>query len=234
MKQPHPTQLAILKKLLFAPALKYSDAKPSHEMENNTFDFHLNQLIQAKYIIKENNIYKLTNEGKEYANRMDTDKTVITKQAKVSLLIFCYKIIENQTYIMIFTRLKQPFYGCQGMPSGKVMYGESITEAATRELYEETKLVGEPNIAKVRHYLVKDKTTGELLEDKIMFSCIFKDPTGEIVAGDEGKYEWVEVQDLDAYIQKPFEAWWKEDFAELLNFNGIQKIEEITHVVENF
>jgi hypothetical protein len=45
MKQLHPIQLKILKKLLFAPQLKYTELKPEEHIENNQLSFHLNTLI---------------------------------------------------------------------------------------------------------------------------------------------------------------------------------------------
>src|SRR3989344_2695226 len=87
MRQLHPIQLRILKKLLFADGLRYTQIKPDPEMENNQFDFHLDQLIKERLVVKQNGIYQLTSVGKEYANRMDTDQVVISKQAKISAWI---------------------------------------------------------------------------------------------------------------------------------------------------
>jgi hypothetical protein len=123
MKQLHPIQLQIMKKLLLSPTLRYGEMKPNPDMENNQFDFHLDQLINGNYIKKEDGIYSLTSFGKEYANRMDTDTVAIMKQAKVSAIVLPVKIVNSKKYYLIYTRLKQPFYGCQGFMSGKVSYG---------------------------------------------------------------------------------------------------------------
>lgn len=42
--------------------------------------------------------------------------------------------------ILMIRREFEPFRGLWGLPGGKVRYGESLAEAAERELYEETNL----------------------------------------------------------------------------------------------
>jgi 8-oxo-dGTP pyrophosphatase MutT (NUDIX family) len=234
MKQIHTIQLQILKKMLFKKEARYSEIKPSKNMENNQFDFHLSQLTKAGYVKKSEGKYSLTNLGKEYANRMDTDIVLIARQAKVSVLL-C-PVRNNMTEYLIYTRLKQPFYGCQGFMSGKVKYGERIIEAASRELQEETGLLGNPVIFCIKHYLVTDKKTGELLEDKILFYCKVNNPTGKIRPHNEGKYEWVKLNDLPSYVTNHFESYkvFKSDLDELNSFDGNIKFQEIVHPSEKF
>jgi ADP-ribose pyrophosphatase YjhB (NUDIX family)/predicted transcriptional regulator len=234
MKQQHLTQTGILKKLLFAESLRYTELKPSQDIENNTFDFHLDQLINQGFITKKDSSYSLTNSGKEFAGLIDTDKTVFTKQAKVSVLLFATKQINNKKHYLLYTRLKQPFYGTQGLISGKVGWGEKITETAERELFEESGLKGKAEIAIMRHYLVKNKDTKELLEDKLMFFCVFREPTGEIVESAEGKYEWVEENNLENYVTNPVDELWKENLSRLDKFNGTQAIEEYEQFTDKF
>jgi 8-oxo-dGTP diphosphatase len=46
--------------------------------------------------------------------------------------------------VLLVKRGKAPCRGCWAIPGGHVEYGESLAEAAKRELYEETKIVAEP------------------------------------------------------------------------------------------
>lgn len=236
MKQLHNIQLGILKRLLFAPSLKYVRMKPNPEMENNQFDFHLNQLIEDGYIVKEEKGYCLTNFGKEYANRMDTEQTVIAKQSKISAWVCCVRIVGGKRQYLIYTRLKQPFYGCQGFMSGKVRYGEKVLEGAKRELKEETGLEGSPQIVSIKHFLVFDRTTNELVEDKFMFLCLVKNPLGELRAHDEGLYEWVFENKLKGYVTNHFESWgaFEKQLEEIRSFRGKIKLEEIDHQSDKF
>lgn len=236
MKQLHNIQLEILKQLLFAPSLRYAKLKPNPEMENNQFDFHLNQLIDGGYIVKKEKGYCLTNFGKEYANRMDTEQTIIAKQSKISAWVCCVRTIGGNKQYLIYTRLKQPFYGCQGFMSGKVAYGEKVLEAAKRELKEETGLEGTAQIVSIKHFLVFDKQTNDLVEDKFMFLCLVKEPKGKLKPNNEGNYEWVDENKLKQYVTNHFESWkaFEKQLEEIKSFKGKIQLEEIDHWSEKF
>lgn len=236
MRQLHETQLQILKKLLFAAELRYAQIKPDPEMENNQFDFHLDQLVDGGYIAKKEKGYSLTNFGKEYANRMDTEEVLIAKQSKISAWVCCIREEKERKQYLIYTRLKQPFYGCQGFMSGKVKYGEKIIDAAKRELREETGLEGEPKIVNAKHFLVYDKETNGLVEDKFMYLCVVRNPTGELRPHVEGLYRWVDELDVKKFITNPFEP--IGEFLKYLRqadgFDGQVTIEEIDHWSDKF
>ena len=205
MKQLHYIQRQILNKLLFSEGLKFSELKPDEKLENNQFTFHLKELLRARLIQKEKNIYKLTIKGKEYANTMDTDNAQVMKQAKVSAISCLIKKTKGGYEYLIYTRLKQPFFGRQGFPSGKVKWGERITDACKREMEEETGLSIKPELFKISHQMVFKIPGHELIEDKIFFFFRALNPKGKLIPNNEGKYEWVAEKDLNEYIKKPFE-----------------------------
>jgi predicted transcriptional regulator len=91
MKELHPIQLNILKNLLFSKSSSYSQGKPDPEMENNQYQFHLEQLIKDGLIEKNVKSYCLTTKGKEFAGRINTDQVKITKQAKISVNVGCVR-----------------------------------------------------------------------------------------------------------------------------------------------
>lgn len=236
MKQLHNIQLQILKKLLFAQELRYTDLKPNPRMENNQFNFHLDQLIDKGFIHKGIKLYSLTNAGKEYANRMDTDKDFIARQSKLSTWICCTRIKNNHLQYLIHTRLKQPFYGCQGFMTGKVKYGEKVVNSARRELKEETGLEGNPEIVFIKHYLVFDKNSKGLVEDKFMFMCRVKNPKGRLKTGNEGTYEWVNEKNLKSYVANHFENYsaFQEQIKMIKNFKGNITLEEVNYLSKKF
>lgn len=237
MKQLHELQLKILKNLLFARDLKYTELKPSKEIENNQFDFHLDKLIELGFITKtEDKRYSLTQKGKEYANTIDTDKIQVQKQAKIGAIVIGIKNLETEPEYLVYTRLKQPFYGCQGLMSGKVAYGEKVVETAKRELKEEANLDGDPEIVSITHFRVFDEDTKELIEDKFFYYCRVVDPKGEIVSNEEGKFEWVRESEVEKYLTNPFGT--IERFHQEVNlaksFNGNVHVEEIDHYTKKF
>jgi 8-oxo-dGTP pyrophosphatase MutT (NUDIX family)/predicted transcriptional regulator len=199
----HFIQMSILKKLLFAESLKFSELRPDNNVENNLLTFHLDRLIKDGLVQKTEDGYKLTPTGKEFANRMDTDNNKVQRQGKISALQCCYRNINGELEFLVYTRLKHPFYGCQGYPSGKVQYGEQVIAASKRELLEETGLIGDPEIFMIDHYIVyKDN---ELVEDKYFYFCRYLNPTGELTQSEEGKFEWVKESELDKVWTKPAE-----------------------------
>lgn len=239
MTDLHYLQILILKKLLFATSLTFSELRPSEEIENNKLDFHLKQLQNFKLIIKLEDKYSLTNQGKEFANRMDTESSSMKRHGKTSVILSCLRNLDSQDpEYLVYTRLKQTFYGAQGSPSGKIWWGEKPVDVAIRELKEETNLeVSQtPELYKIEHNFTVDKKTGDILEDKYFFCFRIVDPIGEIVESKEGKYEWVKFSSLEEYITKPFST--KERiisfFNEAKNFDGDLKYIEFENVTDKF
>lgn len=236
MKPLHNYQLEILKRLLFSESLRYTEMKPEQEMENNQFNFHLTQLMEKGYIQKKASVYSLTTTGKEFANRIDTDDIKIKMQAKLSIWICCKRTTENGVEFLIGTRRKHPFFGKQGFMAGKIRRGESVEEAAMRELKEESNLDGDPQLVMIRHYRVYDQETKELLEDKFMFLCLVENPTGKIKPNAEVELSWIADSEIEEKVQEPFET--KEHLRELLdtvkNFNGSISFLEFQQFTKNF
>jgi len=160
----HEFQLLILRELLFKPGARFRDLNKSG-VTNDHFSFHINRLLDEALITKTSGKYYLTVKGKEFANRMDTEKLEIEKQAKVAIALFAIRGSGKKKEYLIHKRLKEPFYGWYGSHSGKVRWGETPLQAAIREFKEETGLSGNFIHKGIVHYhhFYKD---GKLLEDK--------------------------------------------------------------------
>lgn len=191
----HKHQMIILRTLLLQPDAGFAELQKRMQVESDAANFHIKQLMHAGYADKNNEgRYTLTRRGKEYANRMDTDQHVIEKQPKLSVVL----IIENDDgKILAQQRLKQPYYGYWGRPTGKIGWGEKITEAAARELLEETGLTAELEMKGLYHKIDIVKGSGELLEDKYFCLVYGKQPSGELIAEDEGHHNaWLTHEEL--------------------------------------
>lgn len=227
MKDLHKYQAAILKKFIFQKELGYSEMKPTKTMENNKFQFHLDKLKEIGLLEKIGDKYKLTKEGKKITGRMDSKKAIIRQQMKVGVGIIATRDKNNAKEYLIFTRLKIPFFECQGFMAGKVELGEKIIDAARREFNEETQLDGTPVMVGTNHYLTKQN--GETVDDLLLFFCWINNPTGKLKGSKEGKYEWVSEANLEKYITKTFqdkEKFFKE-IALVKDFQGSTSIHEI-------
>lgn len=200
----HPAQVAILHALLFRASASFAELQKASELSSDHFNFHLKQMIEQKLVTKNNDgAYLLTPAGKEYANRFDTDERVVERQPKVAVLL----LIENADgRLLCQQRLKQPFYGFWGRPTGKIRWGETILQAAARELMEETNLEADLTFKKVYHKLDYNKETNELLEDKIFFIIHGTNPRGELRKEfDGGRNEWFSADEVNQQ-EKVFEG----------------------------
>lgn len=164
MNDLNPIQMSILKELLFKPNSRFTNLNEA-KISSDQFSYHLRSLIELGLVEKKDGLYVLTLQGKEFANRMDTAVNKIEKQPKVSVLIVPIKIVKGKKMYLISTRLKEPYYGFKGFMTGKIRFGETVEEAAQRELMEETGLKGKIKHCFVLHEMVYKKD-GEMLEDK--------------------------------------------------------------------
>lgn len=184
----HEAQMKILRHLLLREDAGFAELQKQTDLTSDHANFHIKKLVAEGYIEKHTNAYQLTRNGKEYANRMDTDDNVIEKQPKLSVVL----VIENNNgEFLAQQRLKQPYYGFWGMPTGKVRWGETTLEAAARELLEETGITAKLRVSGFFHKLDYDKDTGDLLEDKYFCVVHGTSPSGDLINDDEGHHnEW--------------------------------------------
>lgn len=191
--QLHSAQTVILRELLFHPSVKFAGLQKMTGMESDHFTFHLQKLVDLGLVEKlSRGVYALTQKGKEYANKLDTDNNTIERQPKVAVILVAEREHNGKQQFIFQERLKQPYYGFWGCPTGKVRWGETISETAARELMEETGLTAEHRVAGVYHELVYAQETGEQLEDKIFFVVHCTNPKGTLVKEFEGGHnEWM-------------------------------------------
>lgn len=191
----HEAQMKILRHLLLSPAAGFAKLQKQTGMSSDHANFHVKKLIDVGYIQRDEDAgYSLTRAGKEYANRMDTDDNVIEKQPKLSVAL----IIENEDGdFLAQRRLKQPYYGFWGRPTGKIKWGETFLAAAERELMEETGLSATLSVAGFYHKMDFDKESGDMLEDKLFVLIYGHSPVGELIIDAEGHHnEWLSDKEL--------------------------------------
>lgn len=181
--EAHTAQMRVLRTLLIERSASFAQLSRAMELSSDHANFHIKKLVAAEMVQRVPRAYgqyELTRKGKEYANRMDTDELVIEKQPKLVVDIG----IEHDGKFIFQERKKQPYYGYWGFPTGKIRWGETILEAAARELLEETGLTAELRIVGTYHKLDRDET-GALLEDKYLILVHGTNPRGELMKDTE-------------------------------------------------
>lgn len=213
----HDSQTIILRHLLFSASANFAELQKQTELTSDHFNFHLKKLIETGYVTKQDGAYILTSKGKEYANRLDTDENEIERQPKISVVLVVERNNNGRREFLAQQRLKQPYYGFWGRLGGKLRWGESFEEAATRELKEETNLDAEfvfKMIFRKRDYRKSNHT---LLEDKVFVIMYTNAAAGELAQEFEGGYnEWLTQEEFIAK-EKTFES--ARDFIDLVD-NG--------------
>jgi len=168
--QIHEAQTSILRELLFLPAAGFAELQKPTGLTSDHFTFHISRLVELGLVERvARGKYRLTVKGKEYANRLDTDNNTVERQPKTAVLLLVERVREGRIEYVFQQRLKHPYFGFWGRPTGKIRWGETIVQCAERELMEETGLNADCRVLGVYHELTQEKGSGELLEDKIFF-----------------------------------------------------------------
>lgn len=198
-KTLHPAHVAILHVLLFRPDARFGELQKASELSSDHFNFYLKQLLGQDFVTKnDRGAYHLTQKGKEFANRFDTDERKVERQPKVAVCLLIYHADGRQ---LVQQRLKQPFYGYWGRPTGKIRWGETILDAAARELKEETNLEADLSFQSIYHKMDYNQETSEMLEDKIFFVIDCNNVRGDLIQEFEGgRNTWMTLQE---YISQP-------------------------------
>lgn len=193
----HPVQARILVALLFKPEAKFTELLRKTHLTSDHFSFHVNKLSELGLVKKSHdNSYQLTPTGKEFANRFDTEKTKVERQAKIGVLIVCVKKKGKTKQYLVHQRLKQPYYGFYGFVSGKIPWGETTIETARRELKEETGLSAELKFVGIEHKMDYSEKN-ELLEDKYFFIFKGEKPKGNLIKKFKGgKSIWMSYKKI--------------------------------------
>ena len=133
----HKLQQHILVELIRHDDRRYADLKPG-DVEGNLFMYHLRSLMKAGWVTKRaDGRYELTADGLRYADGLSLTTLAPRAQPRIVTLIVARNA--KGEYLLL-RRKRQPMLGMVGFPYGKVHLGESIGQAAARELKEKTGL----------------------------------------------------------------------------------------------
>ncbi|MEO7617979.1 MAG: NUDIX domain-containing protein [Candidatus Saccharibacteria bacterium] len=222
----HDAQISILRELLFVKSAGYAVLQKPTGLASDHFNFHIGRLVELGLVEKVGRgEYKLSTKGKEYANKLDTDNKTIERQPKVAVLLAVEREIDGERQLLFQERLKNPYYGYYGFPSGKLRWGETITQGAARELLEETNLEAELEIMGLYHeHTFVDEET-DPIEDKMFFVVHCTKVQGDLVERFEGgRNVWLTIPQARK-LEKKYTSF--ETELEMITAGKIRFVEEL-------
>ena len=106
-------------------------------------------------------------------------------------------VVLHQDQVLLVQRSKQPDRGLWGFPGGHLEWGETVLEAAQRELFEETSIIAES-----LHYLdnldlLRRDDAGDVVSHYLLVGVACRYQSGEPTAGDDAlDARWFPVEQI--------------------------------------
>lgn len=194
-------QRHILTKLLrSSEPMRYREMKPD-DVENDLYNYHLQFLVKKGLVEKVESKYTLSDYGKKFVveiNPIDA-KGQLQEKFKVNVLANLIKVEGSKILVLNQIRKRHPFYGQHTTVGGNLHKGESITNAAARNLFEKTGLTAEFTlVGNVRRAIFESDKN--VFNDMIFYICVSDKFEGKLISENEyGENYWDTIENT---IQK--------------------------------
>jgi hypothetical protein len=201
-KFDHHIQADIFAKLRASSSLRYRDLKDP-ALESSQFMYHLKELIKLGLVEKfDRGTYRLSKKGMSLAQHFSSEKNALRQGVLSYTMIYIRS--ETGKWLLV-KRRKQPYYDYYATLSGKIHVGESLEQAAIREL----SILGLPDLKPVYKGYVSILISGKVIETHITGPVWFIDNCSEINTADvtERSLVWANWHELP---YKDFIPGWKE------------------------
>lgn len=170
----HQIQLQILTLLMqSADNQRYSELMLP-DVENDLFNYHLQNLVSKGFVSKTGSSYELTEKGKKEITKLDALGNP-TYYFKVSVALAVFR--NDYAELLVQRRARKPFFGDVTSIAGKVQPGEKIIDTARRKLMEEANLASIFTFVGVLRKIKRNEHK-EILEDVFYHYCIAHEPVG--------------------------------------------------------
>lgn len=132
----HHIQRGILLSLAERSPQRFSELQPPR-LANNTFSYHLKQLTDKQYLAHHDKQYTLTRKALKLVGMLNQG---VSRRVSSPITVTTLYITNSLGEVLVVSRNQHPFRGWYGLPSGAIHVGETLEEAARRELFEKTTL----------------------------------------------------------------------------------------------
>lgn len=103
--------------------------------------------------------------------------------------------------VLLVQRANPPDAGLWGFPGGKLEYGETLLEAAARELFEETGVTAAPRRVLDALDVLDRGGDGTLLRQFVLVAVLCEWQEGEPVAADDARdARWIALRELETAV----------------------------------
>jgi len=109
-------------------------------------------------------------------------------------------LIKNNQ-ILLIKRIRGDYVGLWGLPGGKIEKGEHLSEAAKREILEESGIESsfKNYLGFVSEHLIEN---GKILQHFLLHICELEPKTTEILNDSEGRLDWFHLNHLSSFKEK--------------------------------
>lgn len=191
----HHIQKSIILNLARTSPLRFSELQPPR-IPNNTFSYHLKKLTAGGYVELTSSGYMPTRKAlKLVAYGVNTNKAPSTP-----MMISMVYVENGDGEVLLMSRDHRPFQGWRCLPSGLVHRGETLDQAASREMFEKTTIDPESGLeqAGVLEIRYVEQATQDIFLHSIAFIYKYKF-TGDkrLLAGKVTRYGQLYWSDLN-------------------------------------
>ena len=183
----HHIQQAIIYKLAFAEAMRFSELKPD-ELDNKLFDYHLKLVIRDGLVQKnDDGLYCLTAKGKRIGVGVANKQFLALDRAHSVVFLLIRQPIDKAW--LLFKRHTHPLINEIGLPHINPIVNKEIIQTAQDELRESTGLIATFTYAGSGYFTL---LKGDELESFIHFTALAaNDIRGELKSfSQKGEYFW--------------------------------------------
>ena len=188
----HPTQYDIISSLKNVEITRFSDLQPN-DVDNDSFNYHLKQLIKHGLVDKTIAGYKLSKEGIRYVADKHHTSDEFTRLFKLNVITIVWNSTQNT--VLVQDRTSHPSFGKIGVMGGTVLKGESIIDGAKRKFQEETTLLCDNfrHVGTDRRIQMKDN---EIFSDIIFPICVGTLEVNQVSQTVFGNNRWLPIAEV--------------------------------------
>jgi len=165
--------------------------------DHGQLNYHLGLLSEAGLLEKTEGKYKLSELGEKMAHY--TQQFMLKEMYPLSVV--CVIVKDKEGNVLITRRAKKPYQGHWVFPGGKVRVGETLKEAAEREILEETGLkIRFEKVSGIYPTIVHNKNEINFHANLVSVVASVSERNPAIVLDDSmDKHQFVKISELGEY-----------------------------------